>query len=92
MEALLEDAPLIPLLVLSNKQDLPGARTAHEVAAAMNLNNNNNNIHFQTRLWYIHSTCARTGEGVREAFGWLVTAMDRVRTRAWIAPEIQRKG
>ncbi|KAL3523566.1 hypothetical protein ACH5RR_016400 [Cinchona calisaya] len=53
------------LLVFANKQDLPNAMNAAEVAEKLGL-------HFlRQRHWYIQSTCAISGEGLYEGLDWL---------------------
>merc|ERR1712008_442406 len=50
----------VVLLVFANKQDLPNAMTAAEVAEKLGLHNMRN------RQWFIQSTCATTGNGLYE--------------------------
>lgn len=54
-----------PLLVLANKQDLPGAMTTTEIAEATGLHGIND------RQWYIQASCATTGDGLYEGMDWL---------------------
>ena len=51
----------VPILVLANKQDLPGAQDAEGVEKLLNLQELT-----ATNLWKVHSTCAVTGEGLDE--------------------------
>lgn len=54
----------VPILVLANKQDLPGAKDSNELEKSLGLleiSNNGNN-----HLWHIQATCAITGEGLHE--------------------------
>ncbi|KAL3523564.1 hypothetical protein ACH5RR_016398 [Cinchona calisaya] len=53
------------LLVLANKQDLPNAMNAAEVADELGLHS------LRQRHWYIQSTCAISGEGLYEGLDWL---------------------
>ncbi|KAL3523559.1 hypothetical protein ACH5RR_016393 [Cinchona calisaya] len=53
------------LLVLANKQDLPNAMNAAEVADKLGLHS------LRQRHWYIQSTCATSGEGLYEGLDWL---------------------
>jgi len=53
------------LLVLANKQDLPNAMTAAEVAEKLGLNN------LRQRQWYIQAACATTGDGLYEGLDWM---------------------
>merc|ERR1712209_294688 len=52
------------VLVFANKQDLPGALPARDVAAKLGLNN-------LRQQWPIHSACATSGEGLYEGLDWL---------------------
>lgn len=52
----------VPILVIANKQDLPGARDSSEVEKIMCLHELG-----AGRLWSIHPGCAVTGEGLDEA-------------------------
>lgn len=52
----------IPILILANKQDLPGAKDPKEIAAILNLTELTN-----AHLWTVHPTCAIIGEGLDEA-------------------------
>lgn len=62
--ALLWPQPEFPagavVLVLANKQDLPGAMTAAEMTQALAL------ASLRSRNWYIQSTCATAGQGIYE--------------------------
>lgn len=53
------------LLVLANKQDLPGAMSEAEVSAALGL------AALRNRQWAIFKTSALKGQGIVEAFTWL---------------------
>jgi small GTP-binding protein len=53
------------LLVFANKQDLPGAMDAAEMASKLGLND------LRNRPWFIQSTCATKGEGLYEGLDWL---------------------
>ena len=53
------------LLVMANKQDLPGAMTAPEVTDKLGLHT------IRGRQWYIQTTCATTGDGLYEGLDWL---------------------
>ncbi|XP_068214380.1 ADP-ribosylation factor-like protein 4A [Palaemon carinicauda] len=52
----------VPILVLANKQDLPGAREPTEIERLLGLAELAN-----THLWHIQPACAITGEGLDEA-------------------------
>ena len=51
----------VPLLVLANKQDLPGAVSAERLTELLALRS------IFDRKWIIHSTVATKNEGLKEA-------------------------
>ena len=53
------------LLVLANKQDLPGAATVAQVTEALQLRK------LRQRNWFVQGTCAVNGHGLTEGFTWL---------------------
>ncbi|CAJ1452543.1 unnamed protein product [Effrenium voratum] len=53
------------LLVFANKQDLPHAMTAAEMADKLGLHQ------LRHRHWFIQPSCATTGDGLYEGLGWL---------------------
>ncbi|PPQ70697.1 hypothetical protein CVT24_000179 [Panaeolus cyanescens] len=53
------------LLVFANKQDLPGAMSPAEVTEKLGLHK------MRDRSWYVHPSCATTGEGLFEGLQWL---------------------
>jgi len=55
------------LLILANKQDLPGAMSATEIRDFLNLES------IRSRHWLILPCSAYTGEGLLEGVNWLVT-------------------
>ena len=57
------------VLVLANKQDLPGAMTAAEVMQHLELQK------MQHRKWFIQATSAPTGDGIYEGLDWLSRAL-----------------
>ena len=59
------------LLVLANKQDLPKAANAKEVANALHLDT------LRNRNWYCQATQAITGDGLSQGFEWLAKEMDK---------------
>merc|ERR1712007_9055 len=66
------------LLVFANKQDLPDAMPASEVAHKLGLND------LRDRRWHIQSACATTGDGLYEGLGYLHKALTDERERvAW---------
>lgn len=64
------------VLVLANKQDLPYAASASEVADKLNLHS------VRGHQWYIQPCSARTGDGLYEGLDWLsATLAKRVKDR-----------
>jgi len=57
------------VLVLANKQDMPGAMTTTEVRDKLLLND------IRGRRWFVQSTCATTGDGIHEGLDWLSEAL-----------------
>ncbi len=58
------DNATVPVLVLANKQDLPGARTPEEVSQLLQLPQ-------LRQLWELEAACAVTGEGLDAAMAKL---------------------
>ena len=68
----------VPVLVLANKQDLPGALSGSAVADALGL------MAIRSRPWFIQATCAtarpgpglygRDPSGIRDGLSWLAAA------------------
>lgn len=52
----------VPVVVLANKQDLPGALNAEEITRRFNMKK-----YCSDRNWYVQPCCAVTGEGLSEA-------------------------
>ncbi|NWX24425.1 ARL14 protein, partial [Aegotheles bennettii] len=52
----------VPVVVLANKQDLPGALNAEEITRRFRMQKN-----CSDRNWYVQPCCAVTGEGLSEA-------------------------
>mmetsp|Transcript_13629 Transcript_13629/g.50988 ORF Transcript_13629/g.50988 Transcript_13629/m.50988 type:complete len:184 (-) Transcript_13629:68-619(-) len=60
----------VPLIIFANKSDLPRARSAAEIATAMNLvEDEASPTH---RAWHVGACCAKTGEGVDEGMRWVL--------------------
>ncbi|WFD22024.1 hypothetical protein MEQU1_000686 [Malassezia equina] len=53
------------LLVFANKQDLAGAMSPHEMTERLGL------YAMQDRPWFVHPSCAATGEGLSEGLQWM---------------------
>jgi small GTP-binding protein len=60
-----EDLKGIPLLILANKQDLPGAAEIHEITKALRLDE------IRDRPFHIQLSCAKSGQGLDVGFDWL---------------------
>ncbi|KAI9143261.1 ADP-ribosylation factor family-domain-containing protein [Paraphysoderma sedebokerense] len=58
------------LLVLANKQDMPGAMTAAEVSEALGLSA------LRNRQWQIFKCSAVKGEGLNEGLDWMVGCIE----------------
>ncbi|NXT18354.1 ARL14 protein, partial [Syrrhaptes paradoxus] len=58
----------IPVVVLANKQDLPGALNAEEITRRFKIKK-----YCSDRNWYVQPCCAITGEGLSEALQKLTT-------------------
>lgn len=50
----------VPVVILANKQDLPGALPPSDVASKLGMHQ------MRTREWYIQGTCATNGDGLFE--------------------------
>lgn len=57
------------LLVYANKQDMPGALQAKQVAEALGLTEE------AGRRWHVQGACALTGDGLIEGLSWLWSAL-----------------
>jgi len=71
----------LPLLVFANKQDLPNAMPVVELTECLGLNR------LRHRQWYIQSSCANTGDGLKEGMDWLYDALVRSRTATETVPQ-----
>lgn len=71
LNELLDDEKLsgVPVLVLANKQDMVNAQSAKDIATALNL------VNIRDRAWQINACSAKTGDGLDNAFKWLVQAI-----------------
>ncbi len=58
------------LLVLANKQDMPGARSAAEIAEKLRLRDLSG-VSNGRREWNIQSCCALTGDGLFDGLEWI---------------------
>ncbi|XP_004441757.1 PREDICTED: ADP-ribosylation factor-like protein 14 [Ceratotherium simum simum] len=58
----------VPVVLLANKQDVPGALSAEDITRTFNVQRL-----CSDRNWYVQPCCAVTGAGLIEAFGKLTT-------------------
>jgi len=63
------------LLTFANKQDLPNAMSAADIADKLGL------ISLRARSWHIQSACATTGDGLYEGLDWLSSTLAAPRGR-----------
>ncbi|OIR58069.1 MAG: ADP-ribosylation factor-like protein [Amphiamblys sp. WSBS2006] len=66
-----EDIKHVSLLVLANKADIPDSMTAAEISKALHLSS------IKDREWTIRQVSALSGEGVVEAFDWIIGRMQK---------------
>jgi len=59
------------LLVFANKQDLPNAMNASEMADKLALHS------LHARQWFIQSCCATSSDGLYEGLDWLATTLQK---------------
>ena len=64
-----EELKGVPVLVLANKQDLPGAMDDQEVCNGLGL------PAIKNRQWSMFKISAMQGTGLDEAFEWLVNTL-----------------
>ena len=57
------DMQRVPVVVVANKQDLPGALSTSEVAERLGL------FQLKSRKWHVQGACAPSGDGIYEAMG-----------------------
>eukprot|EP00455_Lapot_gusevi_P025396 TRINITY_DN2669_c0_g2_i1.p1 TRINITY_DN2669_c0_g2~~TRINITY_DN2669_c0_g2_i1.p1 ORF type:complete len:196 (-),score=55.33 TRINITY_DN2669_c0_g2_i1:286-873(-) len=57
------------LLVLANKQDLPGSMSVSQVTESLGLNSLSRSI--PARPWHVQACCAVTGDGLYQGLDWL---------------------
>merc|ERR1712060_1004233 len=74
------------LLVLANKQDLPGAMSSAEVGEKLGLHA------MRHRQWFVQSACAMTGAGIFEGLEWLSTTLALMRPQGGSGRPPQCKG
>lgn len=59
-----EELQAVPLLVLANKQDLPGAIDEAGLALGLGL------VELRDRPWFVQKTTATSGVGLDQGFDW----------------------
>ncbi|KYR02983.1 ADP-ribosylation factor-related protein [Tieghemostelium lacteum] len=59
----------VPILLLSNKQDLPGSLNSNEISTILNL------YAIKDRKWYIQPTCGINGDGLYEGFDFITKSL-----------------
>ena len=64
------------VLVYANKQDLPGAANAAQVADALELTKLTG-----ARQWYLQSCCATSGDGIVDGLQWVAEAIKKKKRR-----------
>ncbi|NXM46918.1 ARL14 protein, partial [Gymnorhina tibicen] len=64
----------VPVVVLANKQDLPGALNAEEITRRFKMKK-----YCSDRNWYVQPCCAITGEGLAEALQRVATSAKQYR-------------
>ena len=63
--------PETPVLLIANKQDLPGALSEAEVSEKLQL------AKLKGRAWAIYKASAVKGEGLEPGLDWLVTTIQK---------------
>lgn len=61
----------VPVLIFANKQDMPDAMSASEVAEKMSL------VQLQGRTWEIKACTATDGTGLKEGMDWVCKNMKK---------------
>lgn len=70
----LESLKDVPVLVFANKQDLPTASSAAQVATALDL------VSIKGRTWHIQACSAVDGSGMSEGLDWMVKTLTKAST------------
>lgn len=66
-----EELKGVPVLVLANKQDLPGPLTQGEIIQETGL------AATKTRQWAVYPCSAKTGAGIEDGMNWLVEILNQ---------------
>jgi len=69
------DMERVPVVVVANKQDLPGALTTAEVADQLDLSD------VTDRKWFVQGACAKNGDGIYEAMGQMAKLVKEFQKR-----------
>ncbi|XP_075056664.1 ADP-ribosylation factor-like protein 14 [Mixophyes fleayi] len=72
----------VPVVVLANKQDLPGALNADELTRKFNMKK-----HCSDRDWYVQPCCAISGQGLAEGFNKVTEFVKRSKEEALNFPK-----
>ena len=64
-----DDLKGVPVMILANKQDIEGCLTDVQISESMGL------TEIKNRPWALFKTIAQTGQGVDDAFKWLVNTI-----------------
>lgn len=79
----------VPILVLANKQDLPGAREPRELEKLLGLIELGHGGAPGGHLWHVQPACAITGDGLHEG---LEVLYEMILKRRKLAKERKKKG
>lgn len=78
----------VPILVLANKQDLPGAREPRELEKLLGLTELGQSGSPTGHLWHVQPACAITGDGLHEG---LEVLYEMILKRRKLAKERKKK-
>lgn len=59
-----------PVLILANKQDIPGALSVHELVNKLGMHS------VKDRKWFVQASSATSGDGLYEGLDWLSQTLD----------------
>ena len=72
----------VPVLILANKQDLPGAANCTEITQAFEMHK------IAGRDWYVQETCASNGDGLVEGLQWVEQNIKKNRSNGLITDSL----
>lgn len=78
----------VPILVLANKQDLPGAREPKELEKLLGLTELSSGAAPGNHLWHVQPACAITGDGLHEG---LEALYEMILKRRKLAKQCKKK-